>query len=117
MRLPVSPPRQINSKMKNSKGKNNLAEPRHFLLFHFDFCIVLRRRADSNRRIKVLQTCPLPLGYGAKIIKNEKCKNKKEGLYARKEEEFSSTFSFFIFTFALIERETGFEPATFTLAR
>ena len=25
----------------------------------------LRRRADSNRRIKVLQTSPLPLGYGA----------------------------------------------------
>ena len=24
-----------------------------------------RRRADSNRRIKVLQTSPLPLGYGA----------------------------------------------------
>ncbi len=26
---------------------------------------LLRRRADSNRRIKVLQTSPLPLGYGA----------------------------------------------------
>jgi hypothetical protein len=25
----------------------------------------VRRRADSNRRIKVLQTSPLPLGYGA----------------------------------------------------
>jgi hypothetical protein len=33
----------------------------------------MRRRADSNRRIKVLQTSPLPLGYGAAIssqIKN-----------------------------------------------
>ena len=28
----------------------------------------MRRRADSNRRIKVLQTSPLPLGYGAKSI-------------------------------------------------
>ena len=25
----------------------------------------LRRRPDSNRRMKVLQTFPLPLGYGA----------------------------------------------------
>ena len=33
-----------------------------------DFCFDLRRRADSNRRIKVLQTSPLPLGYGANII-------------------------------------------------
>jgi hypothetical protein len=35
--------------------------------------ILTRRRADSNRRIKVLQTSPLPLGYGATIssqIKN-----------------------------------------------
>ena len=43
-----------------------------------------RRRSDSNRRITVLQTVALPLGYAA-------------------------TNS--------MERETGFEPATSTLAR
>ena len=29
---------------------------------------VFRRRAESNRRMKVLQTSPLPLGYGARIL-------------------------------------------------
>ena len=43
-----------------------------------------RRHPDSNRRITVLQTVALPLGYAA---------SKK------------------------MERETGFEPATSTLAR
>ena len=33
--------------------------------FHSTLDILWRRRADSNRRIKVLQTSPLPLGYGA----------------------------------------------------
>ncbi len=42
-----------------------------------------RRGGESNSRIKVLQTSPLPLGYRAKKM----------------------------------ERETGFEPATSTLAR
>ncbi len=42
-----------------------------------------RRQSESNRRIAVLQTTALPLGYAAKKM----------------------------------ERETGFEPATSTLAR
>ena len=37
-----------------------------FFISHSDSCIDSRRRADSNRGIKVLQTSPLPLGYGAK---------------------------------------------------
>ncbi len=37
----------------------------------------LRRRTDSNCRIKVLQTSPLPLGYGAGTTKNEEGKRKK----------------------------------------
>jgi hypothetical protein len=35
------------------------------VLCHLSLSLVLRRRADSNRRIKVLQTSPLPLGYVA----------------------------------------------------
>src|SRR5690606_7920253 len=48
-----------------------------------------RPRADSNRRIEVLQTSALPLGYGA-----------VEGLRGISWEE----------------RETGLEPATFCMA-
>ena len=40
-----------------------------FTLLHSSFFTALRRRADSNRRIKVLQTSPLPLGYGARAKK------------------------------------------------
>ncbi len=36
-----------------------------FCILKSSFLILLRRRADSNRCIKVLQTSPLPLGYGA----------------------------------------------------
>ena len=53
-----------------------------------------RRRADSNRRMEVLQTSALPLGYGA---------GKTEG--ARPSPSPPQ------------ERETGLEPATPTLAR
>ena len=52
---------------------------------------LLRRGPDSNRRIKVLQTSPLPLGYRAPQPTGEWNQN--------------------------LERETGFEPATSTLAR
>ncbi len=45
--------------------------------------LIWRRQSESNRRIAVLQTAALPLGYAAKKM----------------------------------ERETGFEPATSTLAR
>ena len=46
-----------------------------------------------NRGIKVLQTSALPLGYGAIIC---------VGAHSVRPD---------------VERETGFEPATFTLAR
>ena len=52
--------------------------------------ILKRRRSESNRRIKVLQTSALPLGYAA-----------VSWLYGE----------------IRMERETGFEPATSTLAR
>ena len=58
-----------------------------------------RPRADSNRRIKVLQTSALPLGYGAVTSNIQK----------------PTSFG----PWALLpgsKRETGFEPATFTLA-
>ena len=64
-----------------------------------------RRGAESNRRIKVLQTSPLPLGYRALITKLASYPVK---VYSPKE------------TKGLVEnleRETGFEPATSTLAR
>jgi hypothetical protein len=64
--------------VENKKGLqviDFLATPRYFKW---------RRHPDLNRRITVLQTAALPLGYAA--IKK-------------------------------VERETGFEPATSTLAR
>jgi hypothetical protein len=56
-----------------------------------------RRGSESNRRIKVLQTSPLPLGYrapavGEWLLGYQRC-------------------------IKILERETGFEPATSTLAR
>ena len=61
-------------------------------------CIVSwRRHPDLNRGIKVLQTLALPLGYSA-ILACPKAFDK-------------------IKTVRMLERETRFEPATFTLAR
>ena len=62
-----------------------------------------RRRSESNRRIKVLQTSALPLGYAASPSK----------------EEARATPSIWNGDLAgnVLERETGFEPATSTLAR
>src|SRR5579884_2251595 len=59
-----------------------------------------RRGSESNRRIKVLQTSPLPLGYRAIMGKSVSPHRRwaNEG-------------------WAEMERETGFEPATSTLAR
>ncbi len=57
-----------------------------------------RRHPDLNRGIKVLQTLALPLGYSAFSA----CPNGKK----LKEK-----------TVQMLERETRFEPATFTLAR
>ena len=34
-----------------------------------------RRGSESNRRIKVLQTLALPLGYRASIAERSRCKN------------------------------------------
>ena len=57
-----------------------------------------RRHPDLNRGIKVLQTLALPLGYSAvpALLRRKKIKQK---------------------TVQMLERETRFEPATFTLAR
>jgi hypothetical protein len=64
-----------------------------------------RRGSESNRRIKVLQTSPLPLGYRARGKRAEsKALRLMQGL-----DNTVSTI--------LMERETGFEPATSTLAR
>src|SRR4051812_44113341 len=58
---------------------------------------IWRRGSGSNRRIKVLQTSPLPLGYRALLEQSPSV----EGRHATKN----------------LERETGVEPATSTLAR
>src|SRR5450755_838331 len=63
-----------------------------------------RRGSESNRRIKVLQTSPLPLGYRAPAptlaSRPEKVHLRRAGWKLRN-----------------LERETGVEPATSTLAR
>jgi hypothetical protein len=62
-----------------------------------------RRGSGSNRRIKVLQTSPLPLGYrasgGLHVAALQNCRRSvsQAGLS--------------------LERETGVEPATSSLAR
>ncbi len=58
--------------------------------------LVWRRRPDLNRRMEVLQTSALPLGYGA--LSGRTTKPRVSGREK-------------------VERETGFEPATSTLAR
>ena len=66
VRLPISPPRRefTAEHAENAEYKN------YFLLFSaasaYSAVISKRRRADSNRGIKVLQTSALPLGYAAK---------------------------------------------------
>ena|SRR6185503_17556786 len=61
-----------------------------------------RRRSESNRWIKVLQTSALPLGYAA---------------YRQTKGEGRSASSSLGLRLKTLERETGFEPATSTLAR
>ena len=63
-----------------------------------------RRGSESNRRIKVLQTSPLPLGYRALSPTRQRSDKLKS---ARNEPAVDK----------ILERETGFEPATSTLAR
>ncbi len=74
-----------------------------------------RRGSESNRRIKVLQTSPLPLGYRAlkstlapdpQKVYRSVCES-TQGKCPRNEGWASES----------MERETGFEPATSTLAR
>src|SRR5882762_5279462 len=63
-----------------------------------------RRGSESNRRIKVLQTSPLPLGYRAPAHTLAfRPKKVHLGRHARNQ--------------GILERETGVEPATSTLAR
>ena len=91
----------------------------------------LRRRPDSNRCIKVLQTSPLPLGYVAVNEGNfgvtppyKKSPATwwdwgRRGHSKEKRSVFTETFGA-ITDHPLprrAERETGFEPATSTLAR
>jgi hypothetical protein len=70
---------------------------------HYKLLIFWRRGSGSNRRIKVLQTSPLPLGYRASGgLSNSAlldCRRSvpQAGFY--------------------LERETGVEPATSSLAR
>ena len=65
---------------------------------------VWRRGPDSNRRIKVLQTSPLPLGYRASLVAPHH--PLQQGRPAASPIREGN-----------MERETGFEPATSTLAR
>src|ERR1700757_1423543 len=65
-----------------------------------------RRGSESNRRIKVLQTSPLPLGYRAPALANSVPKPSWCVFGARASWKQRN-----------LERETGFEPATSTLAR
>jgi hypothetical protein len=67
---------------------------------------VWRRGSESNRRIKVLQTSPLPLGYRAPALANSVPKPSRCIIGARASWKQRN-----------LERETGFEPATSTLAR
>ena len=62
-----------------------------------------RRGSESNRRIKVLQTSPLPLGYRAPAQSSARTNPSAEHEQAGIKRN--------------LERETGFEPATSTLAR
>ena len=68
---------------------------------------VWRRRSESNRRIKVLQTSALPLGYAACIWEEEKRLQYNTG-----NDPWRA-----VARIQKLERETGFEPATSTLAR
>src|SRR5579864_9218810 len=64
---------------------------------------IWRRGSESNRRIKVLQTSPLPLGYRASAQSSAPDESPTAELELTGEKN--------------LERETGFEPATSTLAR
>src|ERR1700678_979388 len=67
-----------------------------------------RRGSGSNRRIKVLQTSPLPLGYRAVF---------KDGRPAIPDSLITPAEPTGLGLTARLERETGLEPATLALAR
>ena len=69
-----------------------------------------RRHPDLNRRITVLQTAALPLGYAAAKTPVNKSENPKSPGTSDYPPYGSRSNAF-------MERETGFEPATSTLAR
>jgi hypothetical protein len=88
----------------------------------------LRRRPDSNRRIKVLQTSPLPLGYVAIPHGHPDPSEKRprhlvgwgrRGICNMRNRKMSARCDYRAPTSRCpgTERETGFEPATSTLAR
>jgi hypothetical protein len=81
-----------------------------------------RRGAESNRRIKVLQTSALPLGYRALSKKQpDPSPTAQDFLSGLKRPLNASTSknprSEGSGSLEFLERETGFEPATSTLAR
>jgi hypothetical protein len=65
-----------------------------------------------NRRITVLQTAALPLGYAAvKTEFHHRAQREHKGLFCQKAKRKIRMYD------EKMERETGFEPATSTLAR
>ncbi len=75
-----------------------------YLLIAGDFW---RRGSGSNRRIKVLQTSPLPLGYRAPSVEFTA---QSAALHDTVKQDFTVKGM-------CLERETGVEPATSSLAR
>src|ERR1039457_3719065 len=73
---------------------------------------VWRRGPESNWRIKVLQTSALPLGYRAPS--SESCQTRQTGGSSLPSRQTLARRRGFLES---QERETGFEPATSTLAR
>ena len=66
-----------------------------------------RRGSGSNRRIKVLQTSPLPLGYRAFCLLHSNPKAQENNFHYEVYRKRRGN----------LERETGVEPATSSLAR
>src|SRR5579862_957597 len=93
-----------------------LRRPEEYGLSRLSCCRNWRRGWESNPRVKVLQTSPLPLGYRA--LKNS---GKWQVNSCKQENTLHPCLPLSTFHLPLVsnllERETGFEPATSTLAR
>src|ERR1700690_388724 len=77
-----------------------------------------RRGPESNRRIKVFQTSPLPLGYRALLPKLALCGTKVYSPESQNTRGGNKKPALAQASAQLnLERETGFEPPTSTLAR